>query len=120
MSSCWDAFVDIIPIICVMILYLWSYYCYMYEMVWKMVKPMLKQIIYAVILNILLIMTFWCYFATMCTPQDDVPDYFKPPFQIREAIRISNSEQVSDDIIRKFCNSRGITLVTRNSRGFVR
>lgn len=120
MSLCWDSFTDIVPVISVLLLYMYSYYCYMYEVIWKLVKPLAQIITYGIIINILLMMTLWCYFSTMLTPQDNVPDYFKPPFQIRESIRIASSEEIANDIITTFCLSRGITIKTRNSRGFIR
>lgn len=120
MSTCWESFLNIGPIVLIILLYTYSYYCYTYELIWKMVRPLAKRIIYGIIFNLLLTMTLWCYFATMLTPQDDVPSYFRPPFQIRESIRIASTEEIANQIVTNYCTSRNIILKTRNSRGYIR
>lgn len=118
--SCWDTFVEVVPVVVVLFLYFWSYYVYIVEMCWKMVKSLAKQIIYGIILNILFSMVMWCYFATMCTDHDSVPPYYKPPFRLREEIRLAESEEQRNDIIVSYLSSRNINVQTTNVRGYIR
>lgn len=104
-----------IPVIIVACLLIWSYYAYVYELCVQTIKDKIKMIAYIMVITLLFLMVNWCFYTTVFTPLDDVPEIYSVPFW-----QITKDDIELDAMLQSIIRERGLRIYTRNESGGIR
>lgn len=106
------------PVLFVLIIFLWSYYAYVYEFCILTIELKSAQIIFLVIHQVLFFMMLWSYVQTILIKTAEIPKEFKLPPLEYELLECAETYRMQRQILESF--AKNLPVLNRTSHGTVR